>query len=310
MVSSSEAQNSSRGGSERNHRLNYASMLGWTLSLVLHVVVIFGISRIWWNNDGGGNAAEVEVGLILEQSATIGFEEGGGISISSEETELSGMKGLAQVWDNFKEISPSFPEVHSDFSFTVNVANESTSPGDGDWDAFSGRGGVGGAGGASFFGLEVRGNKFIYVVDRSGSMKAGRLARAKGELVRSINELDDKMEFMVIFYSEGYTVMPAKKPVKASGDNKRLCFNAIERINADGGTEPAGAMLKALSFKPDAIWLLSDGKFNVRIVSEITKGNADRRTSINTIAFLAQEGEEVLKKIADSNKGRYRFVSR
>jgi hypothetical protein len=285
-------------------------MLGWTLSLVLHVAVIFGISRIWWNNDGGGSSAEVEVGLILEQSATIGFDEGGGVSISSEETELSGMKGLAQVWDNFKEISPSFPEVNSDFSFEVNVANESTSPGDGDWGEFSGRGGAAGTGGASFFGLEVRGNKFIYVVDRSGSMKAGRLARAKGELVRSINELDDKMEFMVIFYNKDYTVMPAKKPVKASGDNKRLCFNAIERINAKGGTEPAEAMLKALSFKPDAIWLLSDGEFNVSIVSEITKGNADRRTSVNTIAFFDRKGEEVLREISDNNKGRYRFVAR
>ena len=310
MVSSLETQNSSGGGSERNGRVNYASMLGWTLSLVLHVVVIFGISRVWWNNDGDVNASEIEVGLILERSATIGFDEGGGISISSEDTELSGMKGLAQVWDNFKEISPSFPEAHSDFSFEVNVANESTSSGEGDWGEFSGRGGVAGTGGASFFGLEVRGNKFIYVVDRSGSMKIGRLARAKAELVRSINELDDKMEFMVIFYNEGYTAMPAKRPVKAIGDNKQLCFDMIERINAKDGTEPADAMLKALSFKPDAIWLLSDGEFDVEVVSEITKGNAGRRTSVNTIAFFSREGEKVLKKIADNNKGRYRFVSR
>ena len=58
----------------------------------------------------------------------------------------------------------------------------------------------------SFFGTMRKGRRVVYLVDFSGSMGSDasggtRIALLKKELVRSINELDARMNFAVIFFS-------------------------------------------------------------------------------------------------------------
>jgi len=68
----------------------------------------------------------------------------------------------------------------------------------------------------SMFGIDARGSKFVYVIDRSGSMgiDEGRpMATAKAELLRSIDKLDTVQQFQIIFYNERPQVFnPSGRP--------------------------------------------------------------------------------------------------
>ncbi len=171
-------------------------------------------------------------------------------------------------------------------------------------------GGAYATGSASFFGLRAIGDRFVFVVDRSGSMRGTRLACAKDELIRSINRLDCNARFTVIFYNTVYEMMTGNGLVVASDANKSRAVSWIDTISASGNTSPVGAMEAALTMKPDAVWLLSDGRFAENMIEEIGRRNVGRRAQIHAIAFHDASGEKVLKQIAGKNRGEYRFVKR
>lgn len=56
--------------------------------------------------------------------------------------------------------------------------------------------------GGSFFGIRAEGQRFVYVVDCSGSMTGAPYDRATQELVRSLAALAKTQEFFVILYSD------------------------------------------------------------------------------------------------------------
>jgi hypothetical protein len=173
---------------------------------------------------------------------------------------------------------------------------------------FPGGGGALQGGTASFFGLEARGTKFVYVVDYSGSMTGPKLYAAKAELIRSLRGLSSKVEFFIIFYDNHFVPMPGGKLIHATEANKQKAIAWVEQIYGGGGTDPTWAMELALSLKPDAVWLLSDGKFALRACEVIREANAASNVQIHTIAFHDNIGERQLRLIAQENGGRFRFV--
>lgn len=60
---------------------------------------------------------------------------------------------------------------------------------------------------------------------------------------------------------------------------------------------------------PHLIYFLTDGSFEPEIVEDLRKWNSDRKTVINTIAFLERPAEELLKQIARENRGTYTFIN-
>jgi hypothetical protein len=60
----------------------------------------------------------------------------------------------------------------------------------------------GGAGSTTFFGTKSAGDRFVFVVDNSSSMKDGRLEAAIAELVRSVEAMSRRQSFYVIFVSD------------------------------------------------------------------------------------------------------------
>lgn len=115
------------------------------------------------------------------------------------------------------------------------------------------------------FGLEARGSRFVYVFDRSASMAEpdGRpLARAKEELLRSLDQLGDVQQFYIIFYNERmqlFTPGAARRLVFATEDNRRAARRFVESIRAAGGTRHAEPLAAALRLAPDVIFMLTDG---------------------------------------------------
>lgn len=169
-------------------------------------------------------------------------------------------------------------------------------------------GGGGGQGGTSFMGVEARGKRVVYVIDRSGSMAGDeRLKHANYELKRSIRAMPDDGEFFVIYFDTAALPMPAEHLMRATGANVNRFAKWIDQQTPNGGTDPTEAMTKALALGPDTIFLMSDGAFPEHAATQIRAANT-KNCAISTIAFHDPSGEALLERIARENEGTYRFV--
>jgi len=172
--------------------------------------------------------------------------------------------------------------------------------------------GLGNGGRGGFFGTggdETGPRKFVYIVDRSGSM-TDSIDFVKYELKRSIGELSDEQEFHVIFYSSGPPVeMPTRRLVPANERNKQLAFEFIDGIVPQGETDPSKAIERAFACQPELIYLLTDGEFDRQIIDLCKRLNSGGKVTIHTIGFLYQSGADVLKQIANDNGGNFKLVT-
>jgi hypothetical protein len=154
----------------------------------------------------------------------------------------------------------------------------------------------------------------VYVIDRSGSM-VETFSLLQRELMRAIGSLDSEQLFNVIWFNEGPATQLADRMLAATIENKREAFTIIKRIIPSGQTEPVDAVRQGLSYKPDVLFLLSDGDFgedNGRIVKLINQKNKHKTSIINTILFVYDtegDGKRVLRAIADANGGTFKHVT-
>ena len=174
------------------------------------------------------------------------------------------------------------------------------------------RGGSGAAGGtgSEFMGVKSVEINVVYVIDSSGSMQGDRFTHAKLELKRSIERLPSNGSFALMFFNHIYNVFPPGHLIPANAANKVAAKRWIEEQGIEGGTDPTDAMVFALSLKPGAIFLMTDGVFanHQSTFNEIKRNNPDSKTSVNTIAFYERTAEQELKAIAAANRGDYRYV--
>lgn len=164
---------------------------------------------------------------------------------------------------------------------------------------------------AEFFGIGGFGGSFVYVVDVSGSMGERRkYQRARDELLRSIEQLSDEQTYFVVFYNDGWYPMDAEGPVRATRRQVERTRRWVERTRPGGGTYPLPALLFALSLEPDAIYFLSDGKFDASAIETLRQENPPSagQIPIHTIAFVSREALGIMRTIARNSGGEFRFV--
>lgn len=188
----------------------------------------------------------------------------------------------------------------------------------------------GGSNTASFAGISSGSNarKIVYVIDASGSMIA-YLQIVLDELARSLQNLSPQQSFSVVFFqgNNAIEVPPAGKLIPATADERN---RALKWINANvvpkEGTNPLVAIEKALTLKPDVIFLLSQditgyGQFEVdqqELMTVLDKLNPidpkshRRSTQINCIQFLDADPLDTMAQIAKEHGGPngYKFLSR
>jgi hypothetical protein len=160
---------------------------------------------------------------------------------------------------------------------------------------------AGGPGDAEFFGVSGYGGSFVYVVDISGSMnESGKYERARDELLRSIEHL----------YNDGWYPMDADAPILATATQIEKTRRWVRRVWPNGGTYPLEALLHALRLGPDAIYFLSDGRFDPATIDALRIHNpaSTSQIPIHTIAFVNQETVGIMKTIARNSGGKFRFV--
>jgi hypothetical protein len=177
----------------------------------------------------------------------------------------------------------------------------------------NGDGGDGeGNGYAMFYGQEARGKRFVYVVDASSSMTGLRFEKALDELMKSIVELDSDQFFYVIFFN--HDEFPQFFPLvdeflsKANANSVHKLADWLKHVAPMGSTNPAPALERALKLNPDAIFLLSDGEFDIRPTMHVLDQFHRESIVIHTIALGSAVGERMLTAISNRTGGEFRFV--
>ena len=171
----------------------------------------------------------------------------------------------------------------------------------------------GGGAGTSFFGIESRGSRFVYIVDVSGSMsESDRIGTLRRNLVESMNALPEQAQFLIIAYSDSAFVINGKYRWNRADNETKFKVRAwIKRRASSGGTEPSSAFEQAFKLKPqpDVIYFMTDGQQTEALPAFIRALNVrGRRTKINTIVFGDRGGEDVMRRIATESGGQYRYV--
>lgn len=185
---------------------------------------------------------------------------------------------------------------------------------------YRGRGnGGGGGGGASFIGIQEVGTRFVYVIDRSASMAShSAFTAAKQELELSLSQLTETQQFQVIFYNNTPQALQSRNQQTElfwGTDAQRLIVSEqLQSVTPSEGTNHLPALIMALGYKPDVIYLLTDG------AAESALKNADfqqlarlnrQGTRIHCVEF-GQDRESAIKgnanflrQLADKNRGQY-----
>jgi hypothetical protein len=159
-----------------------------------------------------------------------------------------------------------------------------------------------------FFGLPLYGSqKVVFLIDCSGSMSGGRMARAASELKTAVDALMPEQQFQVIFFNT--TSIPMPDGLKqATNANKDAAVRFIDSVGPGGGTNPTRALEDAFQLQPETIYVLTDGEFQRVVIDVIDKLNSDGRVVVNTICLFSRTGQEQLQEIARRNKGSFRNV--
>ena len=177
---------------------------------------------------------------------------------------------------------------------------------------------AGGPPGAAFMGTRDEGLKVVFVIDASGSMTSyNAMQVAKAALMASLQALDERQQFLIIFYEDKPHVVKLKDELKptlayATEINKTLARQKIAGIQPGAGTDHLPAIELAMKLNPDVIFFLtdaSDPQLWPRDLEKIKLTNGGR-IRIHSIEF--GQGPEFpqgnfLHRLARQNGGTYRY---
>ena len=178
----------------------------------------------------------------------------------------------------------------------------------------------GGIPGTAFMGSRDEGMKVVFVIDASGSMTSHNAMQvAKGALMSSLQALDERQQFLIIFYDDKPHVVKLQDESKptlavASDLNKTLARQKISGIQPGSGTDHLPPLEMALRMNPDVIFFLTDAlepPLWPRDLEKIKTLNGGR-VRIHSIEFgqgpeLAVDTGNFLRKLARQNGGTYRY---
>jgi len=171
---------------------------------------------------------------------------------------------------------------------------------------------------ASFFGARADGNRFVFVIDSSGSMRGPRWEALCKELIRAIKSLSPDQDFFIVsFDAIAHPMFAAAPPrgkfLKPVDKNINRVQNWLLSIDHGRNTFPASAVGMALKLEPDAIFLLSDGEIKDSTLEDLRVWNRKQDAEdnikvivpIHTVLLHSLMGYATLETIAQENGGTF-----
>ncbi|TVQ53289.1 MAG: hypothetical protein EA377_08360 [Phycisphaerales bacterium] len=289
--------------SRKRRRRLLATGLAVSVFFHLALLVYFAMMSRAGDGPGGPAADEYQFALVFDETLTTadtsGLDE---LDLDPSEELLS---ELTDASDDALADAPAAADLSAE-----GVGAIETLGGAGDGSA---GGTLAGGAGTSYFGIEAEGSRFLYIVDRSGSMMfAQRMEIAMRELRESVESLPDYTSFQVIFFSSNLLEPDFQRGwARATAANIRRYLSWFDRVDPGGGTIPRPAFLLAFEMRPrpDVIFFMTDGIIPDLSAEEINDINQrGDRVVIHTIAFGDQGSEELLRRIARDSGGQYRYI--
>jgi hypothetical protein len=175
-------------------------------------------------------------------------------------------------------------------------------------------GGTGEAG-VSFCGVGSKGNRVVYVIDRSLSMGLnGTFRHACDQLLTSIEHLPAEARFQVLLYNrhaEPLRVNGSADLLAADSETRDHVCLLVRQARSEGATDHLEALKSALRLHPDVIYLATDAddltQKTIEAVTVYNKGKAVIHT-IEVTRLLDAERTSLMKQLAHANGGAYRAV--
>lgn len=157
---------------------------------------------------------------------------------------------------------------------------------------------------------------FIFVLDRSGSMKGPKIEQAKKALRFCVENLNDGDRFNLILFNTD--VEPFTKELVSVRKERKNALEFIDDITGNGGTNINDALLAAISDPPDSkrpriVVFLTDGEATVgvtdatQILKNVTGVNGDK-SRIFVFGVGYDVNVNLLDKMAEQNGGTRQYV--
>lgn len=305
---------------------------GWASSVTFHVVMFLLVSFLLYQVPKGIGEETVQTGGIVLVNADLAANEKPYLEQSDiQSPETAEDAAAAAMGGEVAEQTPTLdmdelPELPGMQASDVarNQAVEAQLAGSGvspsDLPNAQNGGGKIGQKPVRFGGMVGTGSRFVYVVDRSGSMNNGGLMQAaKAELEASLNSLTEEQQFQLIFYNdEAFIFNPnteaAPKMMHATKDNIALAMEFIRQTPASGGTVHIKALEPALKLTPDVIFLLTDADDQLSPADNTKLSRWNKaNTSINVLVFGPTPEPTAVNlsfsKLAKETRGQFVFKS-
>ena len=163
---------------------------------------------------------------------------------------------------------------------------------------------------------EIIEKDFIFVLDRSGSMKGPKIKQAKKALRFCVNSLNDGDRFNLILFNTD--IEPFSDKLVSVKQERENALAFVDDIVGNGGTNINDALLAALNDKPDPkrpriVVFLTDGEATVgetntvRILKNVSGENNDK-SRIFVFGVGYDVNVNLLDKMAEQNGGTRQYV--
>ncbi len=299
----------------------------WLISMLLHMIllVVLAVGLRWNPPQGAAVERTAEVGIVLRHTeAGEDFFEGEADGAESAEASAAETAGGPALDDLLSDAPAADPTAALPAAFARLGPGDLEGGGIGSARGAEdgpGRGppAIGGKARTSLFGVEGEGYRFVYLIDRSGSMgwmNNRPLAAAAAQLTESLNRLERSHQFQIIFYNhKNWAFNPAgegNRLLYATDRNKELAARFVRGMTADGGTEHEGALLAAIALRPDVIFFLTDADEPRLWPSQLER--LRRRAAgiaIHAVEFgfgPQQNPRNFLVQLAEQNGGRHTYI--
>lgn len=191
-------------------------------------------------------------------------------------------------------------------------------------------------GGVSFYGIQTRSNRILFVIDRSGSMlepvgKADtgpgsqkKIDVAKAQLKAAIAGLEDGDNFNIVSYSADVERWQKRMLTMSKKVQSKVTRYIDKDLQANGGTNihdalaeafrlaGIGAMDRAYESNVDTIFFLTDGQPSVgevqdpvEILRRVKEWNRLARIVVHTVGVGIDHDAAFLRRLAEENGGQY-----